>query len=245
MQAGLKVFNEGNVIQIDSTFSNHQLIQKKTVTATNQYFTWGVYAFNAVSAIQPMAVISFDANEPLVAYYSTNMAALMSTQRRGNTWTLTFWCPDWGSVEVFVFDKAKISPSKYGMQVFDESGKLVFDAVNKYARIIDYIYGRVPYQNHGPGSYTSSFSYQRGRKFAVGAVLTPGGWADISYNHDSEFKVYVAYGGWSIADGAVRMSWRQALLRRGNQGGRDPYPAESTGDGMAQYGALVLDVTGY
>jgi hypothetical protein len=155
-----------------------------------------MYTFNAnVSSFLISAV------KPLVALYSPNAYAtiLQCINNNNGTWSVKIWSNVAATITVYVFDEsAAAAPSGpgYGLQVFNESGVLVFDARQRIARVIDTQIGNI--NNAGPGfgqwgqvdSRTYQFSYPSVSKIGVAAIGTAfvssptggtnNGWYDIS-----------------------------------------------------------------
>lgn len=48
-----------------------------------------------------------------------------------------------GSVQWYLFDEPQSAPSSFGLQVFNASGKLVFDSQFLYMRVLEMLYGNI------------------------------------------------------------------------------------------------------
>jgi hypothetical protein len=107
MPAGLQVFNDSGVTQIDETYRNAVLRLHQTVSNGQT-----VSLANCVA--------------PIMAMYSTAGLTCMETGVAGSTYSWRFS----GSGEVFVFDQPPTPPALhgFGLQVFTSAGALAFDA---------------------------------------------------------------------------------------------------------------------
>ncbi|TDG25373.1 hypothetical protein EYW47_05945 [Paraburkholderia silviterrae] len=142
-------------MQIDGTTPNYALRQSLTVTTGAGSINVGrsnagsMYTFTA-----NVANFTITAVAPLVALYSPNAYAAITRCRNNNdgTWSVQVWTDVAANVSVYIFDRSSAAaPSGpgYGLQVFSESGELVFDARQRIARILDNQSGNI--MGAGPG----------------------------------------------------------------------------------------------
>lgn len=123
MGAGFQVFNNDNIIVIDENYYNLCLVSKGSTTTNNNANNYYVD-------------ITLSCREPIIAFKCTSGFAYVLTQRNnGNgTWTFRFGSERGNQVIYYwLFDiPPATSPSNTGMQVFNASGGLVFDANYPY-----------------------------------------------------------------------------------------------------------------
>ncbi|MDR3427907.1 hypothetical protein [Silvimonas sp.] len=138
MNAGLQVFNNANVLQIDAAYSNFEYKGKYTVALTSP----GASQNPAGSLTTPGY-----ANEVLAIGGSASPVAL--TGRSGNTWT--FEAPPVGatvasnqSVTVYLYAKADTALPAHGtgLVVLDASGAVTYNSALQYMKVV--WGGRVP-----------------------------------------------------------------------------------------------------
>ena len=133
MEAGLQIFNEEGVLQLD-TNSPVLCLRHKYVLTKATYPGNPSYSF------------TFAAHRPVVAFYAASPSSLPNSGPRatidsfylkdnGNgTWTCAFQSssPYFGiDIEVYIFDLASAMPASannYGLQVFDADGKLIYNS---------------------------------------------------------------------------------------------------------------------
>jgi hypothetical protein len=124
MPVGLQVFNTGNNIQIDSTFSNHVLTKAGTILGTSS--TFFTTATVTVSGVNPMCFLSADSSTP---------KAIMTDRKvSGSNFTFHFMVTN-GTVRYFIFDLVTPISLHYGFQVFKPDGGLAFDSGGYYLRV--------------------------------------------------------------------------------------------------------------
>lgn len=266
MPAGIQVFNDSGIVQIDGTYSNLQLIAKGTTTTTMQLLQYNTQPNGTYYYTTPVAFVSFVANSPVFAVGGPVAASVISTSVSGSTWTVGVVTPaGTASFDWYVFDQAATVGSNVGFQVFNDSGVLVFDAQAKYLKVLDNILDLVPTTTQsGVNGYTYPFTYtysHPGKTCAVASPLTPissgttrwpSGTNTVPQNPNC--RGY-GFGGWSGGDGAAYFDFIHTILSY--QGFYDSaavnqsFPYSSSYDdasfifGERQFGGLIIDVTNY
>lgn len=161
MPAGIVIYNDSGTVQIDATFKNLSLALKGTlVTGTKSD---GSFHYN-----DQHVDIVYTANSstpPMLAVLGDYMGFMVLLSRSGNTFT---WravlptAPGAASVNYWIFDKPpNNSNSKFGLQVWDESGNLCFDALYRYAKVVGTL--TTPVTGSSPPS--ASFPIPSGRTY--------------------------------------------------------------------------------
>lgn len=122
MPVGLEIINDAGTILIDS--ASPTLAMRQKVAATSDAGKLIVQTFNAVE-FPTLALRSTAGWVALVSavIVSGNMTYTLRTQNASQAVTLYF------------FDRPAISAVGYGFQVFDDTGKLTFDAAQKPGRV--------------------------------------------------------------------------------------------------------------
>ena len=152
MPAGLQVFNDDNVLQIDEGTRNYELKQSGSGTCNTSESSGGrtrYYTTIAVtSSVAPMMALGNCANN--VCLYRVSVS--------GSTWTFVIVSDTNGATfDYWVFDVAASSPATFGLEVYTAAGDLSFHSVLKPLRIVGV----------GGGTYPS------GRTYAV--IMTSNG----------------------------------------------------------------------
>ena len=136
MPTGFQVIGSNGQAQIDGSFVNLALVAKGTVTIpAGGTFVDG---YEALASITPQ--ISINGVTPILCIAPQTMnVAIGMVQKSGNTFQYTLVAGASNAAETFkwfVFDSLTlIPPSRYGLQVFNGSGVLVFDAASQPMRV--------------------------------------------------------------------------------------------------------------
>ena len=264
MPAGLQVFNDSGIVQIDGTYSNLQLTAKGTASTSMQnlsYFTQanGTFRYNT-----PYTTVSFTGNTPVFAVSGDSTVSVVSTSVSGSVWTVGIITPNGpASFEWYVFDEASSSGGNYGLQVFNDSGVLVFDSSNKYFRQIGYVFGVVPtYSANNVNGYTNPVTYLYsfpGKKCAVACMLSPVNYGNVKWDSgtntipDNPNCRAFGFGGFRGSTNGVYFDFVHTILSYqgyydgGVNGWVFPYTSSVEGGdfGLKQYGGIIIDVTNY
>lgn len=153
MPAGIQIFNDAGTIQIDSTWSNYALVDKRTILSARA--GWGGNDVSgAVHSTSSPGDIVFASSPGEILPIGLSQSSGVRSYRVGTGTAQGV------PVEFLTFRRQPPRDSLFGMQVFDENGVLIFDAVDKRCRIA----GVLPAaQLNFPGS----FPFPAGRKYAV------------------------------------------------------------------------------
>lgn len=156
MPAGIQIINTHNTIQIDENFLNYRLISKSQQTSGPKNISDSEgFAFVGCK----LAVSGLDV---LVAVRSAASVALVSTVSRGaELWDLCIAVPSGAVVEFYLYRPGIPRDSGYGLQVFDASGNLVFDALSPTLRVVEAV-STLDYR-----TMQTSWSLQSGRQYGV------------------------------------------------------------------------------
>lgn len=153
MQAGLQIYNDNNLIQIDSSFSNWSVIKKGTLVlnSSDSEFSSGGTQLNVAGV------------NPLIAIQGVNNNRTFRTRRlkqANGTFTFVFHMAQgaWAgppTIKYWIFDQPTQAGS-LGLQVFDQASKLVFDSSREYMRVMGLITqtGTFPYFGLKTTEYT-------------------------------------------------------------------------------------------
>ncbi|WP_321891683.1 hypothetical protein [Paraburkholderia tropica] len=155
MTAGFQAWTDTGLVQIDGTSQNFAL--RQTIGVTTGAGTVNVGKSNAgvqYTVAANVANLTITAVSPLIALYSPNAYATILRCKNNNdgTWSLQIWSNVAASVTLYVFDQSQAAaPSGpgFGLQVFDVSGRLVADARQRLARVLDIQSGNI--MGAGPG----------------------------------------------------------------------------------------------
>jgi hypothetical protein len=137
MRAGFEFTNANENVVIDETFFNYAFISKHTLVfqAAGGPVTGG---------FGRQAFLSVAGDRPLVAARCSKPFTVSRARPVAGGWEFAWISSNFGgaavgdTIEVFVFDRPPArSGSGYGLQVFDQSSKVVFDSQNRYMRVVD------------------------------------------------------------------------------------------------------------
>lgn len=161
MPAGLTILNDSNTVQIDENYKNLEVTKKSpfSTTAAAGGSNWGNYQ-HADITYQARSV-----NPPMVAVEASSGSFVFLLASSGGSYTFRVVFPlATGSVSgtFWIFDEPPgQSSSTFGLQVFNDQGKLTFDAIARYARIV----GRLSVPSQSSGDPDQQFAVPSGRKY--------------------------------------------------------------------------------
>lgn len=130
-EAGLQIINaDGQTVTIDSTYRNLALRTKGIATTDRSNIQSSYVDLNLSGLTMPMIATK------------TSFASAARTANVGNgefIFRIYAGGPVGSQVPYYIFDVPAPSNARYGLQVFDGSGNLTFDAASsKYLRVMDF-----------------------------------------------------------------------------------------------------------
>lgn len=132
MPAGLQVFNEQGGFIIDGSYMNLSLSQKLVASTVPQgNFNQARFTYTAPAGLSI---------PPVLAIQCPVRVVISGPVVSGNTYdwlVISYAGPT--TVTGFIFLEPPATGNNFGLQVFNESGQLVFDATFPYMRVIDLI----------------------------------------------------------------------------------------------------------
>ena len=181
MTAGFQAFTDTGLVQIDGTTQNYALRQTISVTTASGGMNAGMSNAGVMYQLSaPIATVSVTAAQPLFVVHSPGTyATIIKCTQSGSTWTVQLWSASPTTLTLYVFDQSSAAAPAgpgYGLQVFDASGVLVFDARQRIARILDAQSGNINNAGAGWGqwnqidNWTTSFSYPGASKVGVACI---------------------------------------------------------------------------
>lgn len=143
MPAGLTIYNDSGTVQIDESYRNVALREKRAVPLSHSigqvYETIVVAGVNSLMAMQS-------------AYYAP---FLLETSFDGTNWSyrwgfeyLGMGLPTSDTAYAYIFDVVEPNPDNFGLEVYDASSNLVYHSSAKVLKIVSV-------QNHASG-YTGA-----------------------------------------------------------------------------------------
>lgn len=265
MPEGIQVFNDSTILTIDSTFKNYALVSKGTIGSLERK-TSGTpyYSINHVSNQRFQGLftgyLSGNLKNPLVGlvlnktHYGTVFSVVKLNDGR---WRFELYvgaglnsssntAPSLDlNLEYFVFDEPSFaSPGgNYGFQVWDANSSLVFDSNMKYMRVRNLV-PQSFYDDGGSFPEVDTGIYiPPDRKIALVTSCRSGN-MEIGYFVDDDWgsKLYSDSEYFGV----------NKIRSNNNLGVYQDYWIESYGGGVPyreykfrNYGALLIDVTGY
>lgn len=220
MPAGLEIINTAGTVLVDENYVNLAMRSK------------GSGSTSGSSGLNRLTVALDGLQTPMIAY-------ACATRHVGHNWfasdmSSTTFQGDLSitaTVNYYIFDQPVASGANHGMQIYNAAGVLVFDALNKYARVVD-IFGGAALAN-----WTPSRSYPAGRTYAV-VQLKKAYQKEVINNGGGNWDV-----NWyssAIQVNGVAVTGKMLKYKTDNV---SVLPTGAINDPSAQF--AVLDVTGY
>lgn len=129
MPAGIEIYNDDNVFQIDGKYKNLVLVKKTTVTvqpsATNTVQYLDAAYRHTVSSSDVVVAIGCLDNKYVHAFKAGGLSYYFSVVDTAAT------------ITIYEFRKISETPvGNYGLLVYNETGELIFDALQKPMRVV-------------------------------------------------------------------------------------------------------------
>ena len=223
-RAGIQVTGEGGNLQIDDTFFNYRLVSQgaKSLAA---------FSFND-NAIPAGNTVSYSGINPIIMFKTSSIyVAIASKEVSGSTHTWTLASDAAGICNYVIFDTAPPVGGNSGLQLFNESGTLVFDSSSQLLRISGVVSG-------------ASATMPAGRTYASSLNHTLLGFADYTGPGGVEWTELV---GSSINVSGNVISRDAETLQiipefSGNFASQDQFYSDATTTALR---FVVADITGY
>lgn len=126
MPVGLQVFNENNIVQIDSNYRNNALVRAGPYSGTS------------------LVTVTVSGQNPLIFFRSEFRTILTDRRQTGSTFTFYFYPRGPGTY--YIFDVTSASGG-FGLQIFTSSGELAFDSSRNYLRVVALVQLDANYSN--------------------------------------------------------------------------------------------------
>lgn len=201
MPAGLQVYGSHGVFQIDGTFKNLALRAKYSVVTTAALGSVGVTANQSKTDIFSHTGIT----NPVVAVRCTTQGATLYWLS-GSQFQIACNGAVGTAIDIYVFGDPIPSVGGKYLQVYNASGELVFDAGQKYMRVVGIA---------TPNSLAYSQSFPAGRIYA--AVVTAGYSRDyetagpgIWYKYELRFGVSIS--GTTVMGNGIALSAETVMV---------------------------------
>lgn len=125
-RAGLSITRDNGSLQIDDMFMTYRLIAKGSVY---------VAEFNANTG-GGGATLSIAGKNPTLFLSGGPLVAVIQKTVSGGVHTWKLMAKTSGTATYYIFDEQVPSDSGFGLQLFDESGRLTFDSSSKLLRFV-------------------------------------------------------------------------------------------------------------
>lgn len=225
MAAGIEIRNSNSNLVIDGDFQNLALSSKFSVTCSVPDYAGYRGTFTAPA-------------NALVAVSDPKVSVLL-VSRSGGSYKYHLIRPTVGAATVYVFAPLTSTPSTFGMQVFNESGSLVFDSGFKYLRVLDILNN----PNLGPaagGSGTGETRYYAGVG-ALAVVHSSPFFYGVDDTFQGDIRFYSEFASVVSISGSQVNFFADTVYMHEYHSTYPIYPQVS--GGIPQF--LVIDVTGY
>lgn len=198
-------------IIIDDTYTNLCMVQKGTIS--------GSVSTGLASSSN---VLTYTGENPVLALTCSDYLCVAQVTVSSNTWTWVIYFyggPGAFTATYYIFDNPPSSSATNGLQVFNSSGKLLFDASRKYMRIVA--------SSPITGTYSTTPTY-------AFVFATPGLYTQYEYTGlDYRTRRYAT--GFRIVSGVVSSSGFRIY----------EYDAGTNPSANTSETTLLLDVTGF
>ncbi|WGY71961.1 hypothetical protein KEC55_19300 [Burkholderia cepacia] len=168
MPAGFQAFTDTGVYQIDGSTPNYQMVQAMSAQSVDTSLRLAVNdAGKPFNATLPSVAFTFNATAgPMYGVYAAEGVGITiwSTDVDRTTYTLRFITERPCTVYFFQFDQVPTVSGNFGLQVFNNQGRLIADSSKPFLRVLDVIYNEylpgVGWDTLGaPGAAWDSRSY--------------------------------------------------------------------------------------
>lgn len=148
------VYNDGNVLSIDSTYSNLALYAKLHTSQLNNEGDCGYsrpttntnITYNELRNVPNKLVVKYtyqippNITKPIAAIggLSDNFFAGGVRKNTNGNYVLEVYTES-TNFNIYIFSDTKINQVRYGLEIFSPAGQVVFDSENKYLRILPQI----------------------------------------------------------------------------------------------------------
>ncbi len=227
MTAGLQVFNNDNILQIDGEYKNRCFIMKQNVvcnaaTSNGSFNNYASAPRDYSGVVNP--VVALRSSSPCLVHWISSTQYVIISNVNGAV------------CDVYFFGDTPTPSANYGLQVRNAKGELVFDSLQKYMRVIGYEV--LPDTTH-----IGTFTYPLGKVYAT--IVSGGFWGrTITTGAPSSSPSYFQ-SEWQ----RPASSWSSNVL---TMNGFSPYfaylPASAGNiiyESRSQTHIVVVDVTGY
>lgn len=235
MATTFEVINDDNTVLIDDEHKSLQLYDKRTVN---------------VPRVANMYYLHFQMTcpkVPLVCVRPLGQIAAVCTGIRdtgNNIYSITIVAAGVTSVEVFTFIEASITPSTYGLQLFNQNGELTFDALSKWLKVVKLFDPMLPPSGNTllPDS-TKKYAYTHctcSRGWTEDAFIYDGN-ADITFQRHTSAGFFTADNKYYAQMGVVTENIFYSENRAGQSGPDNEYDEKFVGTNLI----MLVDVTNY
>lgn len=223
MPEGIQVYNDSGILQIDGTFRNLSLISTGSILCNN--------TSTEIPATYGDVVVP-NSTSPLLAFPGIGngvTCTVISVSGSNRTFRVFYEGNVSVTIPYYVFDVPDSTPTTFGLQVYNSSGQLCFDAAKKYMRVLDFYTNNPVFPNSVSKTYPGKTvaliptTYSRG---VVGVIPMP-----------TRYQWSVA---WGRIIGSNQLDLHFGSVFISTSGSGDPL----TG-GNPQNGWLVIDITNY
>jgi len=230
MTAGLTVFMDQGVLQLDSSMKTSMLVLR--MTYTGPYTTPGNMPY---AGTWYYFTITVPANVKYLCFSSPNPNLGIALFRKSGT-SHEFVTNIQGTIDIYGFaDGVGTSTTNSGLQLFDESGTLTFDSDNRFMRISDTFVAQPP--GYPPGGVAKPWPSST-RKYAAGIGFYGTRWQG-AYLGGAPWGILATYG---LRVGPTEVYGGETwIYARPWGGGGDPAPTDTPRHPAPT--VLVIDVT--
>lgn len=237
MAYGLRVRNESNFLQIDSTFKNYRFRERRTVSTVAIYGNTGLYSYAEVRIGGGAAV------RPIIAHKNAFFTYMVGPTPSGAD--AVGWVAVEGGIgttfDIWIFDASPPvnTPGDYGLRIKNEVGEIAFNSQLQWMKPVSQV-SAFPNSLADPGTLILSGAVDLGVVQTVGAFNL----AYLNLPPQPGFPVRYNIGHWPMMHRKTSGVSIEAAYRT-NVGESGPFTGSAVqGGSKTAYGFLGVDLSG-
>lgn len=178
MATGIQILNNADTVQVDDTYFNYQLIAKTSLASSVSGYTRQSEVVVMIQGLSSLAAIQTSVKHCLASISNVD----------ATTWSMRIVldAPAGTLITVYHFAAKLPASTRCGLQIYDSSGKLKFDAASRFLRVQKVLSGDYRHMFRETAlpkgrTYASIFSRWAGNLHTEGIISNTGAYPHIFY----------------------------------------------------------------
>ena len=240
--AGLVIRNTAGQVQFSTNFANFCLAAKGTITTYTAWTSAGI-------SLRVFSVV-YTATGTARPLCGVRGGAFLSVTNSGNVYTFSFLSSSsTTSMDYFIFDELPLAPASFGLNVWSESGKLLYSSAYKPLRVRAVIKGSCafdtdPYSTALNKATSENFLYDSGRDY-LPIIARPSFAKSYQYQGAGNYRLSTWIVSASTLNPIVGYGVGQGMLRYSAESATTTSPDAGQQRFALSRGIIVADVTNY